>query len=188
MCTGAVARPSCRAASSRVCPARITIVLVDDDRLPPAELLQRGRHRRHRGRVLPRVAGIGDQPLERQVDDVHRRIRGDAGRAGPETKRPRRMAGPKPNRRPAKRNAFCGPFRFGRCSGWPRAKLAWPVARSETKWPILPMSLGKPCAQPPGIQFAPGRTREFSLLPRSSVGASGGGACSIAPLPIMPRT
>ena len=25
MCTGAVARPSCRAASSRVCPARITI-------------------------------------------------------------------------------------------------------------------------------------------------------------------
>ena len=25
MCTGAVVRPSCRAASSRVCPARITI-------------------------------------------------------------------------------------------------------------------------------------------------------------------
>ena len=47
-------------------------LLVDDDRLPPAELLQRGRHRRHRGCVLPRVAGIGDQPLERQVDDVHR--------------------------------------------------------------------------------------------------------------------
>ena len=49
-------------------------LLVDDDRLAPAELLQRGRHRRHPGPVLPRVAGVGDQPLERQVDDVHRMV------------------------------------------------------------------------------------------------------------------
>jgi hypothetical protein len=47
-------------------------VLVDHDRLPPAELLQRRRHRRNRLVILPRVAGIGDQPLERQFDDVHR--------------------------------------------------------------------------------------------------------------------
>jgi hypothetical protein len=49
--------------------------LVDDDRLAPAELLQRGRHRRHRRGVLPRVPGIGDQLLERQFDDVHCGIR-----------------------------------------------------------------------------------------------------------------
>ena len=45
--------------------------LVDDDRLAPAELLQRGRHRRDRGRVPPRVAGVGDELLDGEFDDVH---------------------------------------------------------------------------------------------------------------------
>ena len=46
-------------------------LLVDDDRLAPAELLQRGRDGRDRALVPPRVARVGDELLERKGDDVH---------------------------------------------------------------------------------------------------------------------
>ena len=66
--------------------------------------------------------------------------------------------------------------------------LAWAIDQSETKRPILAMSLGKSRTQPPGIHFAPGRTREFSLLPPSAlIVLQVAASASLTPLSIMPR-
>jgi hypothetical protein len=108
-------------------------VLVDDDRLAPAEFLQRGGHRRHRGRVPARVAGIGDQPLERQVDDVHGGIRDDAGGLRLMRNGPAGQAGPKRTGGPRSEMPLTPPFRFGRGSGGLRCQvlLAFRSKRNE---------------------------------------------------------
>ena len=72
MCTGASVSPSCRAASSRVCPARITISSSTTIGCRQPNSFSEAATVATAAVVLPRVAGIGDQPLERQFDDVHR--------------------------------------------------------------------------------------------------------------------
>ncbi len=52
--------------------------LVHDDGLAPPEFLDRGRDRRDRLLVAARVTRIGNDLLERQVDNVHGNVLGDA--------------------------------------------------------------------------------------------------------------
>ena len=67
MCTGTSRQPELARRLEPGVPGEDHHLLVDDDRLPPAELLQRGGHRRDGALVAARVAGVGDQLLDRRV-------------------------------------------------------------------------------------------------------------------------
>ena len=57
--------------------------LVDDNRLAPAELVQRGCDGRDRARVAPRISVVRDELLDLKGDDVHKGLHCSADVANP---------------------------------------------------------------------------------------------------------
>ena len=76
MCTGTSVSPSWRAASSRVWPARITIASSTTIGWRQPNSFSEAATVAIARCVLPRVAGVGDELLEGEIDDVHDGPRG----------------------------------------------------------------------------------------------------------------
>ena len=71
MCTGTSVKPELAGRLEAGVPGEDHHLLVDDDGLPPAELLQRGGDGRDGALVPARVAGVGDELIEGEGNDVH---------------------------------------------------------------------------------------------------------------------